>query len=142
MDKIPEYVSLLSNVFTIIASGLAIYIFLAKKKTILSVFKLLMNYGYQLSLSELKEKLEKLNDYHAKDPEQSEQIVNVLNEIIGQMRGNDRLRKHFSESLSELEYLVSDRRRLTEPRKRALVSELRERLRHVNISNIDDLVGE
>lgn len=101
-----------------------------------------MNYSYQLSLSEIKEKLEKLNDYNAKDPEQSEHIVNILNEIIGQIRGNEKLSKHFSELLSTLETLVSDKRRLTEPRKRAVVSELRERLRHLNISNIDDFVGE
>lgn len=128
--------------FTIFASAIAIYLFVAKRKSISSVFQLLVNYGYQLSLSEIKEKLEKLNDYNAKDPEQSEQIVNILHEIIGQIRGNNKLSKHFSTLLSELENLVSDRRRLTEPRKRAVVSELRERLRHLNISNIDDLVGE
>jgi len=142
LDELLKYLSLISNVFTIGASGIAIYLFFAKRKSISSVFQLLMNYGYQLSLSEIKEKLEKLNDYNAKDPDQSENIVNILNEIIGQIRGNDKLSRHFSELLSTLETLVSDKRRLTEPRKRAVVSELRERLRHLNISNIDDFVGE
>lgn len=142
LDELLKYLSLISNVFTIGASGIAIYLFIAKRKSISSVFQLLMNYGYQLSLSEIKEKLEKLNDYNAKDPEQSEHIVNILNEIIGQIRGNDKLSRHFTELLSTLETLVSDKRRLTEPRKRAVVSELRERLRHLNISNIDDFVGE
>ena len=31
---------------------------------------------------DIKEKLEKLNDYNAKDSEQYEQIVNIFNEII------------------------------------------------------------
>lgn len=106
------------------------------------MFGLLINYTYQLSLSEIKEKLEKLNDYNAKDSEQNEIIVNILNEIVGQIRGNDKLKVHFSEILETLEGLLSDRRKLTEPRKRAIVSELRERLRHLNIKNIDDLVGE
>ena len=101
-----------------------------------------MNYTYQLSLSEIKEKLEKLNDYSAKDPEQNETIVNILHDIVGQIIGNDKLKKHFSEILETLEDLLSNRRRLTEPRKRAVVSELRERLRNLNIKNIDDLVGE
>ncbi|WP_444932874.1 hypothetical protein [Microbulbifer sp. JTAC008] len=136
-----KYISLVSNLFTIFASGIAIYLFLAKRKSISSVFHLLMNYGYQLSLSEIKEKLEKLNDYNAKDSDQCEQIINILNEIIGQIRGNDKLRNHFSSFLNKLEVLVSDRRKLTEPRKRAVVSELRERLRHLNIRNIDDFVG-
>lgn len=142
LDELLKYLSLITNVFTIGASGIVIYLFVAKRKSISSVFQLLMNYGYQLSLSEIKEKLEKLNDYNAKDPEQSEHIVNILNEIIGQIRGNDKLSKYFSELLSTLETLVSDKRKLTEPRKRAIVSELRERLRHLNISNIDDFVGE
>jgi hypothetical protein len=113
-----------------------------KRKSISSVFHILLNYSYQLTLSELKEKLEKLNDYNAKDNEQSEQIIYILNDIIGQIRGNVKLKKHFSEILESIENLVSDKRKLTEPRKRALVSELRERIRHLNIKNIDDLVGE
>jgi len=129
-------------VFAIIASGIAIYIFLFKGKTISSVFELLVNYSHQLSLSEVKEKLERLNEYNAKDPAQCEKIVNILNEIIGQIRGNIRLKIHFNELLTTIEILVSDKRKITEPRKRTLVSELRERLRHLNIKNIDNLVGE
>jgi hypothetical protein len=142
LDDLISYISLISNVFTICASGIAIYLFVAKRKSISSIFHPLINYTYQLTLSEIKEKLEKLNDYNAKDPEQNEQIVNILNEIIGQIRGNEKLKNHFSELLITIENLVSDKRRLTEPRKRAVVSELRERLRHLNVKNIDDLVGE
>lgn len=142
MDELLKYTSFISNVLTIGASAIAIYLFIVKRKSISSAFQLLINYGYQLSISEIKEKLERLNDYNAKDAEQSEQIVNILHEIIGQIRGNDKLRESFSEILSALETLVSDKRKLTEPRKRAVVSELRERLRHLNITNIDDLVGE
>ncbi|NMP80528.1 hypothetical protein HHE92_12035 [Pseudoalteromonas arctica] len=142
MDEVIKYVALVSNFSTILASAIAIFLFVSKRKAISSVFGLLINYTYQLSLSEIKEKLEKLNDYNAKDSEQNEIIVNILNEIVGQIRGNDKLKVHFSEILETLEGLLSDRRKLTEPRKRAIVSELRERLRHLNIKNIDDLVGE
>jgi hypothetical protein len=62
----------MSNVFTILASGIAIYIFFSKRKSISSIFDLLVNYTFQLTLSELKEKIERLNEYNAKDPEQSE----------------------------------------------------------------------
>ncbi len=142
MDELTNWLSLISNVFTIIASGIAIYLFLYKGKEISSVLDLLLNYTHQLSLSEVKEKLERLNEYNAKDPEQCEKIVNILNEIIGQIRGNSRLKIHFEEVVSTIESLIADKRKLTEPRKRALVSELRERLRHLNVKNIDNLVGE
>lgn len=142
MDEIIKWVSLISNTFTVIASAIAIYLFLFKRKAISSVFDLLINYTYQLSLSEVKEKIERLNEYNAKDPEQSEKIVNIFNEIIGQIKGNHKLKGHFTELLVTLEILAADKRKLTEPRKRAAVSELRERLRHLNVQNIDNLVGE
>ena len=141
MDLFAKNVALISNILTIVVSAIAIYIFWTKRKTISFILHLLMNYSYQLSLSELKEKLEKLNDYNANSAEQCDIIVNILNEIIGQIRGNDKLRKHFSELLERIEKLASDKRKLTEPRKRAIVSELRERLRNLNVNNIDDMIG-
>tara|TARA_R110000737_G_scaffold278495_1_gene285259 strand:+ start:96 stop:518 length:423 start_codon:yes stop_codon:yes gene_type:complete len=137
-----KWISLISNTFTIVASGIAIFVFLTKRKSIASVFDLLINYTYQLSLSEIKEKLEKLNEYNAKDSEDNEKIINILNEIIGQIKGNETLKAHFSELLKEIDSFALGRKKLTEPKKRAVVSELRERLRHLNVRNIDKLVGE
>jgi len=136
-----DWLSLTSNVFTILASGIAIYLFVVKRKAISSAFNLLINYTYQLTLTEVNEKLERLNEYNANDPEQCEQIRNIVNEIIGQIKGNLKLKGHFKEILLKLESLVADKRRLTEPKKRAAVSELRERIRHLNVMNLDDLVG-
>lgn len=137
-----KWASLMSNILTICASGIAIYIFLAKREEISSIFDLLVNYAHQLSLSEVKEKIERLNEYNAKNPEQCEQIINIFNEIVGQIKGNDRLSANFSELLISIETLAADKRRLTEPKKRALVSELRERLRHLNVKSIDGLIGD
>ena len=142
MDDFIKWVSLISNIFTIFASGIAIFVFIFKRRALSVAFNLLIGYTYQLSLSEVKEKLERLNEYNAKDPDQCNEVVNILNEILGQIRGNIKLKTHFEDILVTIETLVSDRRRLTEPRKRALVSELRERIRHLNVENIDDYVGE
>lgn len=137
-----KWVTLISNIFTVFASGIVIYLFVFKREKISSVFDLLINYTYQLSLSEVKEKIERLNEYNAKNPEQREQIVNILNEIIGQIKGNHKLKNHFAKLLADLEDFASGKRKLTEPKKRAAVSELRERLRHLNVQNINNLVGE
>lgn len=142
LSMIVSVVSFFANLFTIIASAIAIYIFVTKREQISSVFSLLVNYTFQLSLSEIKEKLERLNDYNAKEPESSEIIENIFHEIIGQIRGNDKLKGVFSELTDRMEELASNRKKLTEPKKRAVVSELRERLRNLNVTNIDDLVGE
>lgn len=142
MDEFMKWVTLISNIFTIGASGIAIYLFIAKKETINSLFDTLINYTYQLSISEVKEKIERLNEYNAKNAEDFEKIINILNEIIGQIKGNEKLKHHFSDLLSRIERLVANRRSLTEPKKRAVVSELRERLRHLNVKSIDNLVGD
>lgn len=141
MSVVIDVVSFLSGLLTIIASSIAIYLFLAKRKEIFSVFSLLVNYTFQLSLSEIKEKLERLNDYNAKDPGNIEIIENIFHDIIGQIRGNDKLSGHFAELIVRMEELTTNRKKLTEPKKRAVVSELRERLRNLNVGNIDDLVG-
>lgn len=141
MDEVIKYVSFAANILTVLASGIAIYIFMTKKKEISSVFSLLLDYTYQLSLSELKEKLERVSEYSAKDPDQCEMIVNIFHEIIGQIKGNEKLKTHFSQVLQDMEKFVSSKRYSVEPRKRSIVSELRERLRNLNAQNIDGLVG-
>lgn len=142
LSLISDIVSFVASLLTVVASSIAVYLFLVKRDEISSVFSLLVNYTYQLSLSELKEKLERLNDYNAKDQDSLEIIENIFHEIIGQIRGNDKLNRHFTELVERMEDLASNRRKLTEPKKRAVVSELRERLRHLNVANIDSLVGE
>ena len=141
MEEVFQWASFLSSLFTIAASAIAIYLFLSKGKTISKVFDLLVNYTYQLTLSELKEKLEKLNEYNANEPADKEKIINILNEIMGQIKGNDSLKLHFTATLDLIRKYNKDKQYLTEPRKRAFVSELREKLRNLNVRNIDDLVG-
>ncbi|WP_226503501.1 hypothetical protein [Pseudomonas sp. MWU16-30317] len=141
MSLIVDVVSFLANLLTVVASTIAIYLFFAKGKEISTVFSLLVNYTFQLSISEIKEKLERLNDYNAKDPGSGDIIENIFHEIIGQIRGNDKLKGHFHELTERMEELASNRRKLTEPKKRAVVSELRERLRNLNVANIDSLMG-
>lgn len=58
------YIDLLAaaaNIFTILASSLAIGIWYRNRDKISSALKLLLNFSFQLTLGELKEKLERLN---------------------------------------------------------------------------------
>ena len=142
MYIILKILTALANVFAIIASGIAIYLFVAKREVISSALRVLLNYSSQITLAELKAKLERLNDLSANDPDQINDVVNILNEIIGQIRGNKILSKQFEEVISKVSDMVGDKRRLSEPKKRALVSELRERLRNVDVDNYADLIGE
>lgn len=140
LDNILKALTAVANVFTIVASGLAIYLIIAKRELISSAFRVLLNYSSQLTLSEFGAKLDRLNDYTANDSEQKEEVVNILNEILGQIKGNKLLSKQFKSKLSEIKAFAECRREITEPKKRSLVSELRERLRHINVENYAELM--
>ncbi|MDX9918332.1 MAG: hypothetical protein RBT15_10040, partial [Gudongella sp.] len=120
----------------IVDSGIDIYIFVFKKKEISSVFKALINYTRQLTLTELSSKLDRLNELNANDPSQKEKAINIFSEINGQIKGNKRLREQFSEVISELESYCVLSSRVTEPRKRSLVSQIREIIRSYDVDTM------
>ncbi|MFH1226726.1 MAG: hypothetical protein V1701_02330 [Planctomycetota bacterium] len=134
-------VSSISDIFTIIASGLAILVLILKWETITTAFKALLYYSSQITLHELKTKIERLNDLNIDDPSQKEKAINIFNEIVGQIRGNEKLKKHCSNILKRLSAYAENPAKLTEPRKRGLISELREKLRYLDVVDFDNLIG-
>ena len=79
---------------------------------------------------------------HGSADEQRESVVNIFNEIVGQIRGNANLKRNLPDYLKRVERILANEDELSEPVKRALISELRERLRHLNVESIDKMVGE
>jgi hypothetical protein len=143
MNALLTTLSAFADGFTIVASGLAIYIFFTKRQEIASAFRVLLNFSSQLALGELRLKLDQLNDLSANDPTDKDKVVNIFNDILGQIRGNKVLCIHCADVMPKLVSAAENRRyELTEPRKRALVSELREVLRHVDVESYRDLIGE
>lgn len=134
-----QIIALISNIFTIFASGIAIYLFLFKRNVISNVFKILLSYSFQITLSELKEKLARLNGVNAS--ENKEEAINIFHEVIGQINGNKKLRKQCFEILEKIEALIKNPKTLSEAKKRSMVSELRENIKYINIENLDDFMG-
>jgi hypothetical protein len=132
---IVDSASLIASIFTIAASGIAIYVFFAKGPELRTAFSLLLNWTFQLTLTELKSKLERLNEYNANEPSEVDEIRNILHEIAGQIRGNRRVNAASSEIAGRLEQLAVSKR-LTEPKKRMMVAELREILRNIEVSTL------
>lgn len=130
-----EITSLIANIFTIAASGIAIWLFFTKSSEIKTAFNLLLNWSFQLTLTDLKSKIERLNEYTAKDPHELEEIRNILHEIAGQMRGNDQLVRSCIDLINKIEKLASSNK-LDEPRKRSIISEIREVLRNMQVNSV------
>lgn len=133
-----DIVSLASNILTIIASAIAVYLFFSKRKEISSAFTLLLNWSFQTTLSDLRGKLDRLNEYNANEPTETQEIKNILHEIAGQIRGNSRLQQSAPQLAERLESLASGRR-LTEPNKRSMVAEVREVMRNIQVNSMSQV---
>lgn len=142
IKTICDIVSFLSNILTIITSSIAIYIFFIKRKTIAAAVKVILNYSYQSTLYELKEKVERLNEYNADNETDLKEIINIFNEILGQINGNPVLKDRLKTIAEKLDVILSSKCKLKEPKKRSLVSEIREQIKHLNLGSIESYLGE
>lgn len=129
------WITFASRFFTIGAASIAIYVYFANRDKISSAIKLLMNYSKQLTLSELYFKIERLNELTTNDVAQKKEIINILSEIEGQITGNRIIKSELESQIAKIKYFIENSRMLTEPKKRSLVSELRERIRNIDVSN-------
>ncbi|SFR65642.1 hypothetical protein [Maribacter stanieri] len=135
-----EIVSLIADIFTIVASGIAIYLFLFQRSKISNAFNLLLNYSTQLTLSELKSKLDRLNHFNASDSTQKIEVINILHEIQGQTTGNDFLKENLKNIILKIEGFIDKPKSLNEPKKRSLVHELRESIRNLDFDSYNKII--
>jgi hypothetical protein len=140
MDTFIKIISIISGLFTIAASSIAIYLFFWNKEKIKNALNILLNYSHQLTLADLKYKIERLNDYTVNDSVQRAEVINILYEIEGQIIGNKLLKVKLNTQLAKIEGFNSNSKTISEAKKRSLVSELRESLRHLDVSNYNNLI--
>lgn len=135
-----DIVSLVANAFTVVASGMAIYVFFVKGPELRTAFSMLLNWSFQLTLTDLKSKLERLNEYHASEPSEIDEIRNILHELAGQIRGNRRISGAAPQLAAQIEALAVSKK-LSEPRKRMIIAELRETLRNIEVNSLAEQSG-
>jgi DNA-binding GntR family transcriptional regulator len=88
---VADVASFVANCFTIVTATIAIYLFKVKGPALSAALNLLLNFSFQTTLGELKEKLERLNEYKAHDVTDNLEIVNIFHELLGQITGNARV---------------------------------------------------
>ena len=140
LKQIDFWIDLVANVFTVFASGIAVYIFLINKEKISNAINLLLNYSKQLTLSELKFKIERLNDFTTNETEQKKEVINILSEIAGQIIGNKKIKSELEPQSKKINEFIENSKTLTEPKKRSLVSELRESVRNIDVANYNNII--
>lgn len=141
-ELLSQMLTAVSNVLTIGAAGIALYIFFFRGREIYAVFQVLKSHALQITLSELTFKLERLNDFDADDASQKSEILKLLSEIQGQITGNKPLRAQLSTQLASIKLYINNPAKLSETRKRSFVFELRETIRTVDIENLQELTSK
>lgn len=136
---IADMVSFFANGLTIATAALALYLYFAKRKEIASAFKLFMNFSYQTTLSELRWKLEKLNEYRVTEPAHVDEIRSLIHEIAGQIKGNNKLNDSEPDLVKILEKFADGV--MTEPKKRSVISLVREKIKNISVDNFEDIMG-
>lgn len=140
LNDIDFWVNFISNLISIIASGLALYIYFFKGEKIKSAINFILNYSKQLTITDLKFKIERLNEFQANDNVQKLEVINILHEIEGQIIGNKALKEQLKEQLEKISDFIGNPKNLSEPKKRSLVSELKESLRNLDVSNYNEII--
>jgi hypothetical protein len=141
MKELDYWINFGANVMTISASGLALYLFFMNRKKIASAIKFILNYSNQLTLTDLKFKIERLNDYTTNDQDQKLEIINILNELEGQIIANKNLQEKLKPQLDKIISFTTNPTFLTEPKKRSIVSELKESIRNLDVSNYNSIIN-
>ncbi|MRX70288.1 hypothetical protein SAMN06265349_101710 [Flavobacterium resistens] len=135
-------INFIANAMTIVTAGLAIYIFITNKDKIKTAFNFILNYSNQITLSDLKYKIEKINDFRTTIPEQKEEVINLLHDIEGHILGNKFLKDKLPDQLKKINNFTRNPAKLEEPQKRSLVSELKECVRNLDVSNFGDTISQ
>jgi hypothetical protein len=141
MQELDFLVNFIANLMTIFASGLAVYIYVANRDKISIAINSILNYSNQLTLTDLKFKIERLNEFNANDNSQKTEVVNILHEIEGQILGNNNFKIKLGAQLTKIENFTCNTKLLTEAKKRSLVSELKESIRTLDVSNFGDRIN-
>lgn len=127
-------------VFTTIAAIIFVYLFFFEGKAISSIYKLLLNHFFQISQYEIYDKIKEVNGYNANENQQK--VREILCDIKGQMRGNPILAKNCKLILKKLSKFEQHPEELNNNIKFELMSELKEKIRYINIQSYDELLGE
>lgn len=133
-----EVIGFLSNAFTVATSFLVFYLYFTKKNEIATAFRLFLNFSYQTTLAELKWKLDRLNEFRVDEPSHINEIKSLLHDIAGQIKGNYKLNEAAPDLVKILEKFADSV--MTEPRKRSIVSLVREKIKTISVNGFEEII--
>ncbi len=127
-------------VFSTIAAIIVVYLFVFKRKAISSIYNLLLNYVFQISQNELLEKIKEINSLNA--DESPKKVTEMLFDVKGQIQGNPILAKNCDSILKRISKFQQHPDQLTNVRVKELMSELKEKIKYINIQSYNEILGE
>lgn len=137
-----NFLSGASNIVTIVSGSLALYIYFFKKDIITNFFSTMMTFALQTTLKELFDNLDNLKKTNAESTEGKRTALHILCDIEGQLSGNQVLSASMSSTIAKLKPFTNRKKELDEGRKLSLVSEIKENLRTLQVTEISKLGGK
>ncbi|WP_460759436.1 hypothetical protein [Lysobacter fragariae] len=142
METVTTIVDFLGDLFTVMASALALYLYFFRRGEIGAAIKAIANFAYQSTLAELRQKLEALANLHASNGDHLDDIVSTWHDVCGQIEGNPALVVECAEFVKRVKRATNRATPISQPQHRALISQLREKLRHIDVTTFADALGE
>jgi len=140
LSALIKIIELSADLGTITATVIAAIVFFKNGPEIKSLIKTLNNFAHRDSMSELRIKIELLASTKGTEQASSIEISSLFLEICGQIDGSPFLREELSDISSRMRNAASGRKIISEPQKRAMLSKLREMVRHLDYANFGDSV--
>jgi len=142
----PEFFAKLPLILQIAADSAAVLTFFAgllfyftKRQKIGVLYKAIIGLRNQESFRELTRKLDHLERLNVERKEEQKEVVNLLGEVLGQLRVNPALNSVSTENQRRLNSILDGSVKATEAFKRQICSELREGLRGLSYDSIHTL---
>jgi len=142
MQAVAATVDFLGDLFTVLASALALYLYFFRRGEISAAIKAISNFAYQSTLAELRQKLEVLSNLHANNADQIDDINSTWHDVCGQIEGNPSLVVECAEFVRRVKRTTTRAAPISQPQHRALISQLREKLRHIDVTTFVEALGE
>lgn len=138
-DYIPPWAEFIANLLSIAAVLSGAYLYYTKREKISAVYNVVLGLRHQESFRELNRRLDHLDRLNIETKEQRGEAINLLAEILGQLKSNHHLATPAASVITKLTPIIEQGTKMNESAKRQVCAELREVLRGLNYEAISNL---
>ncbi len=132
-------ISFIANITEITVGVAAIIVAITQRKKISAALAVLLSYSLQASLADLRHWIETLHESSQDDKDKSKKFRSALAHILGKIKGNPTLSKHFGDNMMKRVRVmmtdIDEGKQVNETDKISLYSEIKESITTLEVEN-------